>query len=123
MAAKQLLTILGVMLAFLVCSCVTYYAAWNNVWSNAKATAPIGAEPLRIKVVTVVKDIAAGGEIDFNSVDERYETLEHIAVDSFGFAAECIGRKTKWSLPKGSHVARHDLLPELKDRATGQRGQ
>lgn len=112
MASRQLLTILGVMLAFMVCSCVTYYATWSYAWSNAKATARIGAEPLHIKVVSVVKDVPAGTELDFNCIDERYETLDHVAVDAYGFVAECIGRKTKWALPKGSYVSRHDLLPQ-----------
>lgn len=112
MASRQLLTILGVMAAFIALSGAAYYASWTTVWNNAMATRPIGSEPLHIKVVTVVKPIAAGAEIDFNSVDERYVTLEHVSYDSYGFVSECIGRKAKWALPAGTYVSRHDVLPQ-----------
>lgn len=112
MASRQLLTILGVMAAFLVLSGASYYASWISVWNSAGATKPIGAEPLHIKVVSVVKPIAAGAEIDFNNVDERYVTQEHVSYDSFGFVSECIGRRAKWALPGGSYVSRHDVLPQ-----------
>jgi flagella basal body P-ring formation protein FlgA len=114
MAAKQLLVILGVMLAFLACTGATYYWAWFNVWSADRHGPAIGAEPLKIKLVAVTKDIPAGTEIGPTNVDEHYETVDHIALDAFSFASDCIGRKTKWALKKGQYVAKHDILPDPK---------
>jgi flagella basal body P-ring formation protein FlgA len=114
MAAKQLLVILGVMFAFLACTSATYYWGWFNVWHSEQQSPAIGAEPLRIKLVALTKDIPAGAEIDSSNIDERYETVDHIALDAFSFASDCIGRKAKWALAKGHHLAKHDILPDLK---------
>jgi flagella basal body P-ring formation protein FlgA len=114
MAGKQLLVIMGVMAAFLVCTGATYYWAWFNVWSADQHGPAIGAEPLKIKLVAVTKDIPAGAEIDATSVDEHYETVDHIALDAFSFASECIGCKTKWAVKKGQYLAKHDIRPDLK---------
>ena len=114
MAGKQLLVILGVMFAFLACIGATYYWAWFNVWHAAQEGPAIGAEPLKIKLVAATKDIPAGAEIDATCVDEHYETVDHIALDAFSFASDCIGRKAKWALKKGQHLAKHDILPDLK---------
>jgi len=111
-AAKQLGLIFGVILAFMLCTGLAYYWAWHNVWNSFQTAPAIGAEPLKIKLVTVVSDIPAGAEITTNSVDERYETTKHVALDAFGFASECLGRKTKWAMKKGEYIAKHDLLPQ-----------
>lgn len=101
-------------MAFLVCTGATYYWAWFNVWSADQHGPAIGAEPLKIKLVAVTKDIPAGAEIDATNVDEHYETVDHIALDAFSFASDCIGRKTKWVLKKGQYLAKHDILPDFK---------
>jgi hypothetical protein len=111
-AAKQLGLIIGVMVAFLVCTGAAYYLAWHNVWTSFQGGPQIGAEPLKIKLVVITKDIPAGTQIDTVNADERYETVEHVAIDAYGFASECLGRKTKWPMKKGQFLARHDLLPE-----------
>lgn len=112
MAGKQLGLIIGVMVVFLVCTGITYYIAWLNVWTSFQKDPQIGGEPLKIKLVVVTKDIPANTQIDTSNTDERYETVNHVAADAFGFASECIGHKTKWAMKKGQFVARHDLLPE-----------
>ena len=116
MAAKQVVVILSVMFAFLACTGATYYWAWFNVWHAAQEGPAIGAEPLKIKLVAATKDIAAGSEIAASDIDEHYETVDHIALDAYSFASDCIGRKAKWTLKKGQHLAKHDTLPDLSEQ-------
>lgn len=112
LAGRQLGLILGVMATILASTAIAYFWAWQNVWNSFQASPAIGAEPLEIKIVAVVKDIPAGGEITMDNVDERHETLKHVAFDAFGFASECLGRKTKWPIKKGAYLSKHDVLPE-----------
>jgi Flp pilus assembly protein CpaB len=93
MAGKQLLVILGVMFAFLVCTSARIIGLGSMSGVLISTGPAIGAEPLKIKLVAVTKDIPAGAEIDANSVDEHYETVDHIALDAFSFASDCIGCK------------------------------
>jgi len=100
------------MVTILACTGLAYFLSWQNVWHSYQASPAIGAEPLEIKLVTVTENIPAGGEISMTNVDERHETVSRVALDAFGFASECLGRKTKWAIKKGEFIARHDLLPE-----------
>ncbi len=96
----------------MLCTGLAYYWAWQNVWNSSRRAPAIGSEPLEIKLVAATKDIPAGSEIGPANVEERRETTNHVALDAFGFASECIGRKTKWLVKKGEYLAKHDILPQ-----------
>lgn len=113
----QALAMFGVIGAFMLVGGAGYFAGYQSVWIAYANKPRIGAEPLRIKLVEVVSDIASGAKIDYDAVEEKYATLDHISLDSYGFAADCLGKTAKWDLKKGQYIARHDVLPEPQSAA------
>ncbi|MBU6450475.1 MAG: hypothetical protein KGS72_01760 [Cyanobacteria bacterium REEB67] len=111
---KNLVRIFGSIAGFLIVTGIGYYAGYVFTWQDFRQQPKIGAAPLKMQLVFVKKDIAAGQEIDYESVEQKHEVLSNIAYDAYSFPEEVLGRKTKWGLHKGEYVSRHDVQPVTK---------
>lgn len=111
MGRKHLFVIFGAISSFLLITGIGYYVGYAATWEQFLRQPKIGAEPLDIKIVCVVKDIAPGQEIAVDSIDERHETRLNVALDAYSFSSDVLGRKLKWTLHKGDYISRHDLEP------------
>lgn len=111
MGQKHLVVIFGSIATFLLITGIGYFIGYTYTWDQFKRQPKIGAEPLKMKLVLVVKDLAAGDVIDYNSVEERRDLKTNVALDAFSFSSDLLGRKAKWPLHKGDYISRHDLLP------------
>jgi hypothetical protein len=109
----SLLVVLGSLLIFIATISIAYYVGWSSTWDNYRKQPLIGEAPIQIQLVKVVKNIPAGGKIDSDNVEEVRVLMPKVYSDSFGFAADCMGGRLKWSLRRGEYVSRHDLLPEV----------
>jgi hypothetical protein len=116
---KHLIIIFGSIFGFLLVIGIGYYIGYVSTWEHAKHQPKIGAEPLDMKLVFVVKEIAPGQEIDGSNVEERREVMPTVALDAYSFASEALGRKAKWTLHKGDYVSRHDVQPVAKAKNNG----
>jgi hypothetical protein len=116
---KHLVIIFGAIAGFLLVTGIGYYIGYVSTWDNFSHQPKIGAEPLKMKLVFVSREIAAGQEIDIESVDERHEVMPSVALDAYSFASEVLGRKAKWPLHKGDYISRHDVQPVIKGKDNG----
>jgi hypothetical protein len=118
-AQKHLVAIFGAIFGFLLIIGVGYYLGYSSTWDNYRRQPKIGAEPIKMKLVMVVKDIPAGQAIDDASIEERHELLPAVSLDAYSFASEVLGRKCKWTLNKGQYISRHDVLPTIEGKDHG----
>lgn len=115
MGQKHLVIIFGSILGFLVITGIGYFIGYVYTWNDFRQKPKIGAEPLKMKLVFAIKDIAAGQVIDYGSVEEKHDLKTNVALDAFNFSSDMLGRKAKWAIHKGDYISRHDLLPEDGD--------
>lgn len=112
MGRKHLFAIFGSIFGFLLVTGIGYFIGYAYTWDQFRQRPKIGAEPLKMKLVFAVSDIAPGQQIDFNSVEERHDLRPNVALDAFSFTSDMLGRRAKWPIAKGSYISRHDLLPQ-----------
>lgn len=110
-SSKQVAVTFGAIFVFFGLTGLGYYLGWSTTWTEFRQRPQIGADKLEPQLVVVVKDIADGGEVTFDNVEERRMKLDRVSSDCLGFAADCMGRKLKWALKKGTYVSLHDLKP------------
>lgn len=114
-STSQMGIIFGCIILFVASTAIGYYFGWAHTWADRRNRPLIGKAPLTLQLVKVVKAVPAQSEIQYENVEEVRQQMPAVSGDFVGFAADCMGRQVKWTLPKGSYVTKHDLMPRLKD--------
>lgn len=111
-STSQMGIIFGCIVLFIASTAIGYYFGWSVTWADRRSRPLIGKAPLTLQLVKVVKSVPAQSTIEYENIEEVRQQVPAVSGDFVGFAADCMGRRVKWTLPKGSYVTKHDLMPK-----------